>query len=411
MRKQKAKLNATLLLAGVGISSFGDFVYLVAINVLVLQLTGSAAAVAGLWIMGPVASILTKFWSGSLIDRMNKRRLMILTDVFRALLVAVIPFIATVWLIYFCLFFLSVAKAFFEPTSVSYITGVIPKQQRKRFNSFRSLVTSGAFLVGPAIAGVLLMVTSASIAIWINAVSFLFSAILLSWLPNLDVEDDTSRTFSWKLLREDWHQVIDFSKNHQYVMLVYLVAQLFMVAALGMDAQEVVFTQRVLGLTEADFGLLISITGAGSIAGAATITILAKKLSIRLLVASGYLLVAAGYLIYAFSFSFWSVATGFIILGFFNAFSSTGLLTFYQNNVPLSIMGRISSVYGSLQSLLQILFILLIGFTGDLVPLRYSIIAGSLLIAALSVILTVLVYQPSRSRHFAEESETLEQAH
>ncbi|QTM98802.1 MFS transporter [Sediminibacillus dalangtanensis] len=410
MQHQKAKKHAMLLLVGVGISSFGDFIYLVAINVLVLQLTGSAAAVAGLWIMGPVASILTKFWSGSLIDRLNKRRLMILTDVFRALLVAVIPFITTIGLIYFCLFFLSVAKAFFEPTSVSYITGVIPKQQRKRFNSFRSLVTSGAFLVGPAIAGVLLMVTTASIAIWINAVSFLLSAFFLSWLPNLEQKEDTPGTFAWRFLREDWQQVIDFSKKHAYVMSIYLFAQLFTVVALGMDAQEVVFTQQVLGLTEAEFGLLISITGAGSIVGAATISILAKKLSIRLLVASGYLLVAAGYLIYALSFSFWSVAVGFIILGFFNAFSSTGLLTFYQNNVPLSIMGRITSVYGTLQSLLQIVFILLIGFTGDLVPLRYSIIAASLLTVALSVVMTALVYQPSRNRHFAEESEAAEMA-
>ncbi|SDL94218.1 MFS transporter [Sediminibacillus halophilus] len=411
MQNKKTKINATLLLAGVGISSFGDFVYLVAINVLVLQLTGSAAAVAGLWIMGPVASILTKFWSGSLIDRLNKRRLMILTDVFRALLVAVIPFLNAIWLIYICLFFLSVAKAFFEPTSISYITGVIPKQQRKRFNSFRSLVTSGAFLVGPAIAGVLLMVTTASIAIWINAVSFLLSALFLSWLPNLEQKEITPKTFAWRFLRDDWQQVIDFSKKQRYVMSIYLFAQLFMVVALGMDAQEVVFTQQVLGLTEADFGLLISITGAGSIVGAATISFLAKKLSIRLLVASGYLLVAAGYFIYAFSFSFWSVAVGFIILGFFNAFSSTGLLTFYQNNVPLSIMGRITSVYGTLQSLLQIVFILLIGFTGDLVPLRYSIIAGSLLTVALSVVLTVLVYQPSQYRHFAEEAEAAEKAY
>jgi hypothetical protein len=79
------KKNSILLLLGIGTSTLGGFIYLVAINILVIKLTGSPAAVAGLWIMGPIASILTKFWSGSLVDRMNNRRLMIITDIIRAL--------------------------------------------------------------------------------------------------------------------------------------------------------------------------------------------------------------------------------------------------------------------------------------------------------------------------------------
>lgn len=170
------KKNSILLLLGVGISTLGDFIYLIAINIMVIKLTGSPAAVAGLWIMGPIASILTKFWSGSLVDRMNKRSLMIITDIFRAIVVIVIPFLTSIWLIYVCLFFLSVARAFFEPTSMTYITSLIPQEKRKQFNSFRSLITSGAFLVGPAIAGVLLIFSSVQTAIWINAISFLVSA-------------------------------------------------------------------------------------------------------------------------------------------------------------------------------------------------------------------------------------------
>ena len=46
--------DPTLLLSSIGISSIGDFIYLVAINIIVYQLTGSAAAVAGLWIVGPL---------------------------------------------------------------------------------------------------------------------------------------------------------------------------------------------------------------------------------------------------------------------------------------------------------------------------------------------------------------------
>jgi MFS family permease len=402
-----SKKNSYLLLFGVGISKLGDFIYLVAINILVLKLTGSPAAVAGLWIMGPIASILTNFWSGSLVDRMNQRKLMIVTDIFRGILVAVIPFLSSIWLIYVILFFLSVARAFFEPTSITYITSLIPQEQRKQFNSFRSLVTSGAFLIGPAIAGVLLMTTSASIAIWINAVSFFLAAIILFLLPNIELKNkEQPQPLNIGILKRDWRNVIQFSRTHSYIILIYFTAQLFMIISLGLDAQEVVFTQKVLGLSEFDFGLLISITGIGSIVGAATVSIFAKRMSIRLLMGIGYIMVAIGYLIYSFSWSFVSVAVGFIILGYFNAFSNTGFMTFYQNNVPTEMLGRISSVFGTFQSMFQIIFIMLIGFTGEIIPLRYSIVMSSILILVLALILTIMIYQPSRKIHFSETAKS-----
>ncbi|UFT98352.1 MFS transporter [Radiobacillus kanasensis] len=396
--------QSILLLSGIGISSLGDFIYLVAINILVLNLTGSPAAVAGLWIISPIAALLTKVWSGSLIDRVNNRRLMIILDISRALLVFILPFLTSIWFIYLILFGLSICKAFFEPASMKYITSLIPKGDRKRFNSFRSMLTSGAFLVGPAISGVLLLLSSVHVAIWINAASFLVSAYFLYLLPNVDSAPTNSSTvqLGLNILKRDWLDVLDFSKNHLFVITIYSLFQLFMVVALGMDTQEVVFTQKVLHLSETDFGLLISITGIGSILGATTVSLFAHKLSIRSLMWLGFAFVAIGYLIYAFSFSFWSVAFGFIILGFFNSFSSTGFMTFYQNNIPVSIMGRVSSIFGMFQSVSQIFFILLIGFTGEVIPLRYSIIGASILILAISIMAILLLFK-NKYQEFLEE--------
>ncbi len=350
--------------------------------------------------------MLTKFWSGSMIDRLNIRRIMIGTDIIRAILVAIIPFFSSIWLIYGCLFCLSISKAFFEPAAITYITNVVPENGRKRFNSFRSLITSSAFLIGPAISGALLLITTVHISIWINAFSFVVSAIMLYFLPNVNTEADaTGDRFSLKILRSDWKEVFKFSQNNLFIVKVYFLAQFFMIVALGMDTQEIVFTQKVLNLSETDYGLLISLTGVGSILGAATVSFVAEKLSIRALMSSGYFLVSVGYLVYAFSFSFWTVAFGFMVLGFFNSFSGTGFMTFYQNNVPVKMMGRISSIYGIFQSLLQVIFILLIGFTGDIIPVRYSIIAASTLLLVLSIWQIKLVLMPSKSGYFEEESE------
>jgi MFS family permease len=331
---------------------------------------------------------------------------MIGTDIIRAALVAIIPFISSIWFIYVCLFFLSISKAFFEPAAITYITNVVPEKGRKQFNSFRSLITSSAFLIGPAISGALLLITSVDISIWINAFSFVVSAIMVYLLPNVNTEVDlTVRKISLKILKSDWKEVFKFSQSNLFIVKVYFLAQFFMIVALGMDAQEVVFTQNVLNLSQTQYGLLISLTGVGSILGATTVSVVAKKLSIRTLISLGYFMVSVGYLVYAFSFSFWTVAIGFMILGFFNSFSGTGFMTFYQNNVPVKMMGRISSIYGIFQSFLQVIFILLIGFTGDIIPVRYSIIAASTLMVVLSILQIRLILMPSKSMYFAEETE------
>ena len=160
----------------------------------------------------------------------------------------------------------------------------------------------------------------------------------------------------------------------------------------------------MLGLSEADFGYLISITGIGHIAGSLTVSIFSKKISIQQLMGIGYIMVAIGYLIYAFSFSFLSVAIGFILLGYFNAFCGTGFMTFVQNNVPTDMMGRILSVFGTFQSVFQIGFILLIGFTGEHLLLRYSIIIASVLNMGVSLALIFLVFRPSRKIYFSENT-------
>lgn len=114
-------------------------------------MTGSPLAVAALYIIKPLAAIVTNSWSGSLIDRLNKRNLMVYLDISRAMVIALLPSFSSLWAIYSLVFIINMGSAMFEPTSMTYITKLIPVDKRKRFNSLRSLIDSGGFLIGPAI--------------------------------------------------------------------------------------------------------------------------------------------------------------------------------------------------------------------------------------------------------------------
>ncbi|HDR8032077.1 MULTISPECIES: MFS transporter [Bacillus] len=396
-----------LLLSGVGIANLGAWIYLIALNVLVYNMGGSALAVAALYVIKPLATLFTNAWSGSMIDRLNKRKLMIHLDIYRALFIAILPLLPSIWIVYVFVFFISMASAIYEPTAMTYMTKLIPVEQRQRFNSLRSLIGSGAFLIGPAIAGVLLIASTPEIAVYINAIAFLLSGFITLLLPNLDkkeASDTTSNTLSLTVLKKDWNTVINFSRKHVYVVCVYFLFQSMFALATATDSLELSFAKEVLLLTDSEYGFLVSIAGAGFILGAITNTILSKKLAPSLLIGIGSLFITIGYLIYAFSSVFLIAAIGFFILSFSMAYANTGFYTFYQNNIPVHMMGRIGSIYGLVIAIVTIFITILSGVATQFISIQLVVIVGSLIMLFITIVLCVFTLFPAQSKLYSTES-------
>lgn len=395
--------NPTILLLSIGFSSVGDFIYLVAVNITIYQLTGSAAAIAGMWIIGPLTNIITKFWTGSFIDYRSKRKIMVVTYILRAIFIGFIPFAPNMTMIYLILVILSVAKAFYNPSSMTYVAILISKEKRKRFNSIRSFASSGAFIIGPAIGGTLILLTSVDVTLWINVLFFVLAALLLLFLPDKEtIDKKTIPPLTVSQVIRDFTVVREFMLQNKYVSSIYIGFIVIMIFSFAMDAQEVVFTQKVIGLSELDYSLLISITGIGSIAGAVLLSVFSNKLSLRYMIAIGLCMMTVGYVIYAFSWSFASIVVGFIILGFFNAFLNAGIMTFYQNNVPVKVMGRVTSIFQLIQSLGQVVFILMVGMTADLVSLRLTIVTLALFMLLLTVLFSTSILKANKKSFYEE---------
>ncbi|MCQ6330433.1 MFS transporter [Bacillus cereus] len=396
-----------LLLSGVGIANLGAWIYLIALNVLVYHMGGSALAVATLYVIKPLATLFTNAWSGSMIDRLNKRKLMIHLDIYRALFIAILPLLPSLWIVYVFVFFISMASAIYEPTAMTYMTKLIPVEQRQRFNSLRTLIGSGASLIGPAVAGGLLIAGTPEFAIYMNAIAFLLSGFITLLLPNLDkkeASDTTSNTLSLTVLKKEWNTVINFSRKHVYVVCVYFLFQSMFVLAIATDSLELSFAKEVLLLTDSEYGFLVSIAGAGFILGAITNTILSKKLAHSFLIGIGSLFIAIGYLIYAFSNIFLIAAIGFFILSFSMAYANTGFYTFYQNNVPVHIMGRIGSIYGLVIALVTIFITILSGVATQFISIQLVVIVGSLIMLFITIVLCVFTLFPSQSKLYSTES-------
>lgn len=392
-----------LLITGIGVSYLGNWIYLIALNLAILNLTGSAAAVAGLFIIRPIAVLLTNTWSGSIIDRVNKRRLMIAVDILRGIFIFVIPFVSSLWGIYALMLITNIAGAFFGPSSSVYITKLVPSKNRKRFNSIMSMTSSSAFLIGPAIAGVLIMKFSTDLCIFINAITFFICAGLIALLPNIDEDNKvTKESIKLKTIILDWKEVKQFASNTRFFVYIYILFQAVTLIGFALDSQEVTFIKQHLLLSDQDYGLIVSITGIGSLAGAFIATLIAKKISLRLFISGGMLLTALGYFLFYTSINFITATLAFVFLGFFMAFANSGYATFFQNNVPIEIMGRVGSVAEMVQGIIQISLTLILGVLADLFNLQIVCLIFAFISILLALILCYKVNSKSKEKYFNE---------
>ncbi|ASV70136.1 MFS transporter [Cytobacillus kochii] len=399
--------NPIILLISLSSAHIGSFVYLAAINVLVYKITdGSAAAVAGLWVISPIINMMTKLWTGSFIDYRSKKKIVMITYVLRALLIVTMFFATNITYLYLILIALSVAQSFFVPASVTYSTMIVPVEKRKKFNTFRSVTSSSAFIIGPAIAGVFILLTTVEVTLLLTSLFFVIAALFICFLPDVDKKLEIPR-LTVNRVKEDFTIVFSFLKKEKYVSFVYLGYLFLVIISYIMDAQEVAFIQTVVGLSETDYSFLLSITGIGSVGGALVLTMMANRLSIRSMIACGMFMMAIGYVIYSLSTSFTAVMSSFILLGFFNSFLNAGALTFYQNNIPVEMMGRVTSIFQLLQSMLQVGYLSIIILMTHLIPLKNIIITLSLLLFAFTCLYVVVIFRYSFQRYFTEKGEEM----
>lgn len=269
------------LLTGLGISQLGNWIYLIALNVMIWNLTHSPAAVAGLYIIGPLVRIICNFFVGSYIDRWDKKKTVITTDLIRGFFVCLMPFVDQLWLIYVLVGATNITSTFFGPSSTYLIAVHVQEKHKQRFNALHATLNSGSFMIGPALAGLILAIFSTSMAMWMNGVTFFICAYLISLLPP---EKTTHTNQSLKItlltIKEDWQMTIAYAKKlHSFTRLLVIYSIALMIA-FALDSQEMTFLLAHLQISESLYGITVTIAGIGVIVGGLLATAFAKTFSV-----------------------------------------------------------------------------------------------------------------------------------
>ena len=173
-----------IVLGGQAVSALGDAVTLTAMPLLVLFLTGSGALMGTVAALGLVPNLVLGLPAGALADRWDRRKLMLWSDAGRAVLTAAIPVsywldVSTITVILIVVLPINALRVLSDVGFQSSIPGLVGRENLARANSFMEAALSVPFIVGPALAGVLVATVGAVETIALDAASFALSAISL----------------------------------------------------------------------------------------------------------------------------------------------------------------------------------------------------------------------------------------
>jgi MFS family permease len=323
---------------GQGTSFVGDAVSMVALVVLVVQITGSASAVGGALVARLLPTIASPL-AGVLADRVDRRIVLVASDLARAVLVLGLVFARDLATIYVLVFLMGLARTAFNPTVRAAFPNVVGEGDLTRANALIGGTFSASIMVGPALGGLLVASIGVEAAFLADAVTYLISAILLSRVPLPRREGGEVEGFV-RELRSGFGYLIGAR-----VPLAIVIGAFLTILTINATVPAEVFLARdTFAAGDVGYGLLVSLWGGGMVLGSAMMVVLGDRINLVLM-----------YFLSIFVGAFALVGTGlapvFVLAlgaltveGAATGIDNVATDTILQKRVPEVFLGRVFSI-------------------------------------------------------------------
>jgi MFS family permease len=302
--------NYRRLWLGQIVSQLGDWFNSVAIYALLLEMTGTATSVALMIIVQFLPMALIGPVAGVVVDRVNRRRLMIASDILRGLVVLVLLVVRRpdqVWIAYAAMGTVVSLTAFFEPARTAVIPNLTTRSRLLTANALSSATWSAMLAIGAGVGGIVTALLGRNTAFLVNAASFLVSAAIIARTSFNADPPEVKRPAGWSSLTGfgDLLEGMRYVRSDRHVAALMLVKAGWGVAG-GVLLIMTVLGERVFpvgGSGAAGIGVLYAARGVGAGIG----PIMARAWlgqqpdEMRRAIAPSYFLVSVFYLMLSWS--------------------------------------------------------------------------------------------------------------
>lgn len=377
--------NYRLFFIGQGISLVGTWVRRTAMGWLVYQLTGSKALLGLVMGLATFPLFVLSPWAGSIADRVDKRRMLVITQVAAGLTSGLIAALVLtnrieVWSLAVLATASGVAFAFEVPARQAFVVELVGRNRLMNAIALNSGLVNLSRIFGPALAGIVMGTFGMGFCFTIDAASYLVVIFTLTKLSLPEFRPRERRESEWQALFEGAREV---HRNHRVRVLLLL---LFLMGTFGWSFQTLMpaIAPDHMHLDATRYGVLMSMFGFGAIGGALFVASRKESGSRRRQVFGGlwvmaggtYLVALFGALLGARTAAFWAVSGALMLAGLGAVTFMSTANTLVQTSVDDRIRGRIMGIWA-------------VGFGGSL-PLG-AFLAG-IVAESLSPFLTITIF-------------------
>jgi MFS family permease len=300
-------------------SSFGTLLAAVALTIDVKDRT-SSSPYSGLWvgavlIVEFLPTIFVGLLLGPLLDRLERRSLMIAADALRVGVFVALPFATSAAMIVSLAFVAGLATGFFRPAVYAGVPNLVPEADLPAANALLQAIENLSWAVGPLVGGALTALAGPSAAYVINAVSFGVSIVLVMRIPArlLQSERALSRGY-WRDLGDGFRAALG-SPSMRAVLVAWGIASL---AAGLVNVSQVFLAKNTFSAGDFGFGLLYGAMGTGLVVGSLVGSTILARSGVPAVYGASIAVMAVGYLTTSVSPNVWVAAVCCVVAGIGN---------------------------------------------------------------------------------------------
>jgi MFS family permease len=329
-----------LFLATLG-SGFGTWLAFIGLAIDVKDRTDSGAWVSALLIADVLPAVVIGLLAGPLVDRLSRKGLMIGADVLRAAIFALLPFAGSAAVIIALAALAGVGTGLFRPAVYAGLPNLVDDEDLPRANGLIQGVENFAWAVGPLLGGALVAASGPDLAYWVNAATFLVSALLLSGIPARVLQAGTAESHGhWRDLLEGFTFVL----RTQALVTVLVVWNVFMLASAGINVAEVFLAKDTFDSGDFGYGLLVGATGLGLVLGSLAAGSLLDRHPLARVYPGSIFLVALAVAAGALAPNVWIAAGCVLVVGAANGAAVVCNALLVQRGSPDALRGRVFTV-------------------------------------------------------------------
>lgn len=382
-----------LIWSGQGVSIFTSAVIQMALVWYLTDRTGSAAVLTTATLIGYLPQVILGPFIGTLIDRYNRKKIMVISDLFIALISLSIVVSGTfgeipVSLIMVVLFLRSIGSTFHNPSLQAVTPLFVPDEELTRYAGYSQGVESASMLLSPMAAAALYGFLKLNQIILIDVFGALFAVIMLCFVTIPDIKKTASA--EQPHLLTDMKKGLDVIRNERGLMGLILISGLYAIIYFPIGT---LFPLICIGYFQGSYvasGIVETVFSVGMLLGSLTLGAIGNRLRKMGAISFSITLYGSGLLITGLltpqQLPIFAVLS--LFMGFSLPFYRGVKLSVFQSKVAPEYLGRVLSLSTSIQSLAMPIGLIFSGLFAELMGIEtFFLLCGvlTLLLAAVTI--------------------------